>query len=161
MARREALRDVRTPWPELSCGDLVLYLDAAGAGWGATVVSEALVSYARHAGQISSDEVRFREDLAQLFDLYRFDEPATERLRRRRIADARLSLARTHLKASRLTDVRASVAAARAARRGPRTLLEGAALIALGKRPSLSRAVLGGWYAVRGVPRTAGGAGAG
>jgi glycosyltransferase involved in cell wall biosynthesis len=161
LARRQALHDVRSPWPRLSCGDMVVYLDAAQAGWGVAIVDQVLVSYARHAGQISSDEARFREDLAQLFELYRFDEPAAERLRRRRIADARLSLARTHLKAGAPADVRASVEQARAAQRSARTALEGAALLALSERPGLLRGVLSGWYAVRGVPRTAGGAGAG
>lgn len=152
VARRAALRDVRSPWPDLSCGDMVLYLDAALAGWGVASVDRVLVTYTRHADQISSAEARFRADLAQLFELYRFDDPVAERLRRRRVADALLSLGRTQLKQGRPAEVRASVARARGARRSTRTMLEGAALIELGARPRLLRAVMGGWYAVRGLP---------
>ncbi len=152
--RRAVLADVRRPWPHLSCGDMVLYLDAAVAGWGVAVVSEPLVSYTRHPGQLSADDLRFRDELAQLFELYRFEAPAVERLRRHRVATTRLSVARAQLKAGDAAAARASVARAQAAERTLRTRAEGAALRALGRRPRLLRAVLRGWYAVRGVPPT-------
>lgn len=153
--RREILSDVRDPWPELSCGDMVLYLDAASAGWGATVVGETLVTYARHPGQISAENVRFREDLARLFELYDFADPAVERLRRHRVAISRLSLARAQLKAGDVAQARASVARARRAERSRRTLLEAGALSTLGRWPGLLRVTLRAWYAVRGAPPTA------
>jgi glycosyltransferase involved in cell wall biosynthesis len=157
--RRTALADVRPSWPRLSCGDMVLYLDAAAAGWGAAILDAPLVSYARHAGQISSDESRFREDLARLFELYRFDDPSIERLRRYRVASSRLSIARTHLKDGRVTEVRADVRRARAAKRNLRTRFEGMALIAMSRRPRLLRATLRAWYAIGGIPPAAGQAG--
>jgi glycosyltransferase involved in cell wall biosynthesis len=153
--RRAILPDVRRPWPSLSCGDMVLYLDAAVAGWGVAVIDTALVHYARHPKQISADATGFREDLARLFELYRFDDPAVERLRRSRLGMSRLSAARAHLRTGRHRDVRANVADARAARPGARSCLEGAALIALSQRPTLLRATLGAWYVIRGVPATA------
>lgn len=154
--RREVLADVRSPWPPLSCGDMVLYLDAAAAGWGVAVVGEPLVAYVRHPGQLSADDTRFREDLAELFELYRFEQPAVERLRRHRVAGARLSVARAHLRAGRPDAARASVAQARDAERSRRTRVEGMALIGLSRRPQLLRAVLRAWYAIRGVPPTTG-----
>src|SRR6185312_14680818 len=152
--RREALADVRRPWPALSCGDMVLYLDAAAAGWGVAVVDEPLVAYVRHPQQISADEIVFRSDLAELLELYRFDDRAAERLRRRRVAAARLSSARAQLKAGDPAAARASIARARAVARTPRTQAEAALLSLLGRHPGLLRAVLRAWYLVRGVPPT-------
>ncbi len=152
--RRELLAAVRSPWPRLSCGDMVLYLDAALAGWGVASVDAPLVSYGRHPGQISADDTRFRRDLAALFELYRFRDPALERRRRARLAGSWLSIARSDLKGGRTGEARAGVARSRAARRGPRTLAEGAALNALGRSPALLGATLDAWYALRGVPAT-------
>ncbi len=152
--RREALADVRRPWPALSCGDMVLYLDAAAAGWGVAVVGEPLVAYARHPRQISADEVAFRSDLAELLELYRFDDRAAEQLRRRRVAAARLSSARAQLKSGDTTGARADVARARSIAPTPRTRAEAALLLLLSGRPRLLRAVLRAWYLVRGVPPT-------
>jgi hypothetical protein len=71
-----------------------------------------------------------------------------------------MSLARTYVKAGDPAGARANVAAARATRRDLRSSLEGAALIALAERPRLLAPVMSAWYALRGVPRTANGAGA-
>lgn len=152
--RRRALADVRSPWPALSCGDMVLYLDAALAGWGVAAVDDPLVSYRRHPEQISADDVHFRRDLAQLLGLYRFDDPAAERMRRRRLATTWLSIARSDLRAERPRSARTSIARARAAEKSPHILIEGLALAALSRCPPLLRLALRGWYAVRGVPPT-------
>lgn len=152
--RRQVLADVRRPWPRLSCGDMVLYLDAALAGWGVASIEVPLVSYVRHPGQISADDTRFRRDLATLFDLYRFDDPVIERLRRSRLASSWLSIARSDLRAGRANEARTSVARARASKRSSRTLAEGAALNALGRSPALLAASLDAWYGLRGVPAT-------
>jgi glycosyltransferase involved in cell wall biosynthesis len=153
--RREIFADVRRPWPALSCGDMVLYLDAALAGWGVASIDDPLVSYVRHPGQISADDTSFRRDLAALFELYRFGDPALERQRRTRLAGSWLSIARSDLKSGRRAEARAGVARARAARRGARTLAEGAALNALGRSPALLGVTLDAWYGLRGVPATA------
>jgi hypothetical protein len=152
--RREVLADVRSPWPQLSCGDMVLYLDAALAGWAVASIDTPLVSYARHPGQISADDTRFRRDLASLFELYRFDDPRLERQRRARLAGSWLSIARSDLRAGRPSEARVSIARARSAKHGLRTLVEGGALSALGRSPALLDATLGAWYALRGVPVT-------
>lgn len=152
--RRTILADVRNRWPPLSCGDMVLYLDAASAGWGVAVIDVPLVTYTRHPGQISAKDTQFREDLAQLLELYRFKDPTAERLRRHRLAMTRLSIARAHLKTGHPAKARASVAHARTAERSVRTQVEGMALLALGQRPSLLRATIRAWYAIRGVPPT-------
>jgi len=133
---------------------MVMYLDGAVAGWGVAVVDEPLVSYVRHPGQISAREIRFREDLARLLELYCFDDRATERLRRRRATSAWLSVARAQLKAGDTPAVRASVARADATLRAPRVRAEALALTALSERPRLLRAVLRAWYALRGTPPT-------
>jgi glycosyltransferase involved in cell wall biosynthesis len=152
--RRPVLAKTRRPWPDLSCGDMVLYLDAAMAGWGVTIVDDPLVAYSRHPGQLSAEDIRFREDLASLFELYRFEDPAVERLRLRRLSRTRLSIARAHLKAGRTAQVKADVESARAAERSTRGRLEGTALLFLGDHPSLLRMTLRAWYVVRGIPPT-------
>jgi glycosyltransferase involved in cell wall biosynthesis len=152
--RRAALADVRRPWPDLTCGDMVLYLDAALAGWAVVAVTEPLVAYVRHPDQVSAQELRFRTDLARVLELYRFGDTASERLRRQRVARAWLSVARAQLKAGEGLHARASVVSARAADDGPRTRAEAIALRALSHSPRLLRAVLRAWYAVRGMPPT-------
>jgi glycosyltransferase involved in cell wall biosynthesis len=152
--RRAILTDVRSPWPRLSCGDMVLYLDAAVSGWGVAAVDAALVSYARHPGQISADNLTFREDLADLFELYRFNDPVAERLRLHRLAISRLSMARAHLKADRMIDARVQVARALTAERSLQTCSEGLVLNTLGRRPRLLRASIRAWYFIRGIPPT-------
>jgi glycosyltransferase involved in cell wall biosynthesis len=152
--RRAVLADVRSPWPRLSCGDMVLYLDAALAGWGVAVVAEPLVAYVRHPGQISASELRFREDLARLLELYRFDDPAVERLRRRRAASAWLSVARARVKAGEADAARTALVHARGAGDDVRVRAETAALRTLSRRPRLLRLALRAWYAARGIPPT-------
>jgi len=152
--RRAVLGDVRSPWPRLSCADMVLYLDAALAGWGVAIVAEPLVAYVLHPGQISARELRFREDLARLLGLYRFDDPTVERLRRRRAASAWLSVARARVKAGDGEAARAALAHARAADDDMRVHAEATALRALSRRPRLLRLALCAWYGVRGVPPT-------
>jgi glycosyltransferase involved in cell wall biosynthesis len=156
VVRRTIIPAARLPMPELSCGDMAFFLDAAVAGWGLTVIGTALVLYTRHPDQLSAQEVRFREDLAALFASYHFKDPVAEQLRRRRLARSRLSIARAHLKGQRATQVRVSVAGARASDRDLRMDLEGMALLALSSRPRLLNAILRAWYAVRGQPPTMG-----
>jgi hypothetical protein len=153
--RRAILGDVRHPWPPLSCGDMVLYLDAAAAGWSVAVIDAAPVTYARHPGQISAQEIRFREDLAQLFELYRFSDPEVERLRLSRLVSSRLSLARAYLKAGNPACAQANVARARSVEHGSRARIEGMALTTLSRHPHMLRQCLRAWYAVRGLPATA------
>jgi glycosyltransferase involved in cell wall biosynthesis len=153
--RRTALADVRSPWPRLACGDMVLYLDMAAAGWGLAVTAEALVHYARHPDQISADDTRFREDLATLFELYRFADPQDERLRRHRVASTRLSVARADLRHGRGARARVNLRRALAAERGLRNCAEGIALLSLSLCPPLLRIVVRAWYRIRGTPLTA------
>jgi glycosyltransferase involved in cell wall biosynthesis len=155
--RREALESVRRPWPRLSCGDMVLYLDAAAAGWGVAAVAEPLVSYNRHPGQISADDTCFRRDLVRLFELCAFADPRAERIRRRRLARSRLSLARSDLRAGRLQEARESMRRARQADRRLRVKIEALLLGFLAGHPAALATATRAWYRVRGVPVTAAG----
>lgn len=152
--RRAALKAVRSPWPPLSCGDMVLYLDAAAAGWGVATVEDPLVAYVRHPGQISAAADGFRRDLAQLLGLYRFDDPTAERIRRRRLAGTWLSVARAELREGRSRPARAAVRRGLEAGPSAPRIAEGAVLTALALCPPLARLALRSWYAVRGVPAT-------
>jgi glycosyltransferase involved in cell wall biosynthesis len=153
--RRAVLVDVRRPWPPLSCGDMVLYLDAAVAGWSVAVIDAPPISYARHPGQISAEEIRFRKDLAQLFELYRFSDPEVEQLRLSRLVSSRLSLARAYLKAGNPRCAQANVIRARSVEHGLRARIEGMGLTTLSRHPHMLRQCLRAWYAVRGLPATA------
>jgi glycosyltransferase involved in cell wall biosynthesis len=111
--RREVWEQVRREWPDVVIGDLVLWLDAAQAGWAMHWLPEPRLVYRYHPEQISADEAAERHARVVVFSGYRFDEPEAERLRRARlgrahVASAGLALregdratARVHLRAVR------------------------------------------------------------
>jgi GT2 family glycosyltransferase len=148
--RSEVWEQVR-PLPDLLNADLVMHLRAAEAGWAFHYIDTPLMAYRVHAGQLTGREARFRGDLVQTWDLFEFDDPDCEALRRRFLADALIGRAATHLKAREADAARAAVRRARTLARhlGPRAAL----VAALANRPALAPVAAWGWRGVRHLRR--------
>jgi glycosyltransferase involved in cell wall biosynthesis len=152
MVRREVWDGRRQDWPALTCGDLALFVDAALAGWPLLYVDEPLVIYRMHPAQIGGDETGTRHDLVSLWDSYRFDDPATERLRRQKLAHWLVARAGAHLKEGRPAEADADLRRARELdrrRRGPREH----ALSLLAAHPALVPVAHRAWRRLRPRPR--------
>jgi hypothetical protein len=76
--------------------------------------------YRIHTGQLSSDDSRFREDNVTLWEMFSFDDPECERLRRTFLARSLLFLAASHIKHRRYAQ--ATATARKARRLGTRQL---------------------------------------
>jgi glycosyltransferase involved in cell wall biosynthesis len=112
-------------------GALHLWLRAAAAGWPFYYLDEPLVEYGMHDGQMSWVDARVNSQYAETLELFRFDDPESERLRRARLAEARLVQTGLHLRSGRL----------------------GKAVRDMRRARSISPGVIGarGWLAVSGV----------
>lgn len=85
--RREVWEAHEREMPDLPVGDVVMFIEAARSGWALQWVDEPLVRYRMHPGNAGAkEEARFRDALVQIFDSYRFDDPAHEAARRGRVA---------------------------------------------------------------------------
>jgi glycosyltransferase involved in cell wall biosynthesis len=89
--RREAWMSAR-PLPDTGAADLVLWGRIAEQGWAFRYVDRPLMVYERHSENYSR-ESRFRSEVVEALDALRFSDPAAEKLRRQRLADALLSRA--------------------------------------------------------------------
>jgi hypothetical protein len=87
--------------PGLS-GGLTLWLRAAAAGWPFYFLDEPLVEYGMHDSQMSWVDEDVSSRHARTLDLFRFEDPESERLRRARLAEARLVEAGLHLRGGRI-----------------------------------------------------------
>jgi hypothetical protein len=94
--RREVWEQV-SPLPDLQTSDVVMHLRAADAGWPFFYVDEPLMVYRRHHGQLSS-VMGFRDQGVGAWEMFEFDDPEAERLRRERLADALLARAAARLR---------------------------------------------------------------
>jgi glycosyltransferase involved in cell wall biosynthesis len=110
--RREVWERGRRVWPDVGIGDLVLWIDAARAGWPMYWVDVPLTYYHQHGGQIiAGDELRFAA--VAVLSEYRFDEdPEAEAGRRWRLARAHVGCAGADLRAGRIQTARAHLEAA-------------------------------------------------
>ena len=110
--RRAALAGNVRPWPDVSAGDLTMYLDAAVSGWSVHHCPEALVRYRVHDDQLSQQAVLLQTALVTVLGRYRFEERGHERQRVRRIASALVARGAAHLLAGDADRARRDVRAA-------------------------------------------------
>jgi len=146
LMRAEAWEATR-PLPDLCAADLVMHIRIAEAGWAFYYVDEPLMSYRVHAGQLSTQEQRTRDDLVTALSMFDFTDPECEHIRRRLLASAFLARAATNLKSGRPLAAQADVSAARALAR-PGTARE-AFVAAIGRHRRLQRPAVWSWQAVR------------
>jgi hypothetical protein len=134
-----------------------MWLRAAVAGWPFYYADRPLAVYALHADQMSwNDEAIPAKRIATL-ERFRFDDPACERLRRARLAEARLLQANVHLRHRRWRSAWLEIARARAVaprRLGVRGALElagvrGLVVRRLAGRPALLAAGAAVWQRLR------------
>jgi glycosyltransferase involved in cell wall biosynthesis len=97
------------PLPDLETSDVVMHVRAALAGYVFYYLDEPLMAYrSEHPDQLSARE-RFRLDVVAAWELFEFDDPECERLRRHWLAEALVSRAAMRLKRRRpqeaLTDL--------------------------------------------------------
>jgi glycosyltransferase involved in cell wall biosynthesis len=154
MVRREVWEGSRRAWPDLTCGDLALFVDAAVAGWPLLYLDEPLIIYRIHPAQIGVREARTRHDVVTLWDGYRFDDPVAESLRHQKVAQWLVARAGAHLKHGRSTEAKADLRRARELdprRRGPREH----ALSLLAAHPQLVPPAHRLWRRLRPRPRVA------
>jgi glycosyltransferase involved in cell wall biosynthesis len=114
MLRREVWDQGRDEWPDIAPADMVLFTDAAAAGWPFHYLDEPLAVYRRHAGQTSADALAHRGGKVELWDSYRFEDARHERIRRSELALWLRARAATHLRHGDGAAARRDAAAARA-----------------------------------------------
>jgi glycosyltransferase involved in cell wall biosynthesis len=112
LMRRRVWQAAR-PFPDLWTLDAAFYLRVAQAGFVFHYLDEPLMCYRVHAGQMSSDGQRFREDLVKLYDSLHFDDPECERIRRAHLARSLASMAASRLKHGRYPEAREAAMRAR------------------------------------------------
>lgn len=142
LMRAEVWEQVR-PLPDLLNADVVMHLRAAEAGWAFFYVDTPLMAYRVHAGQLTGQESRFRGDLVRAWDLFEFEDPEFEALRRRILASALIARAATHLKAGEGEQAKAT--AARACALAPKLSHRETVVAMLARNPSLAPPVVWAW----------------
>jgi glycosyltransferase involved in cell wall biosynthesis len=154
MIRRQVWEEGDQSWPDLVCGDLTLFVDAAVRGWPFYYLDEPLVVYRMHAGQTSSAEERQRGDVVAFWSRYRFEDAEAERLRRHKLARWLVARAGTRLKQGRSEDAAADLRRARELGTGGVRTRE-RALRVLAAHPALVPAAHRLWRRLRPAPPTA------
>jgi glycosyltransferase involved in cell wall biosynthesis len=101
------------PLLDHTLGAGTVWLRAAAAGWPFVYLDEPLMDYAIHPDQITWSRAASSRELGML-ERFRFADPGCERLRRQRLARARLRTAGVDLRAGRLRRARRGIRAARA-----------------------------------------------
>jgi hypothetical protein len=138
LMRREVWEQGEREYPldPSGVGDQTMWIRAALAGWAFHYVDEPLVAYRLHPAQLSwRPGIEARP--IRVYERFRFADRACERLRRGRLAEARLSLAGALLWRGRVGEARREIGHARRAMPGP---LGARGWLALsGIRPRLAR----------------------
>jgi GT2 family glycosyltransferase len=144
------------PLDPSAVGDLTMWIRAALAGWPFHYVDEPLAVYRLHRAQLS-----WRPEIAsrpiRVYERFSFDDPECERLRRARLAEARLAYAGLLLSRGRLREARREVARARSVMPGRMGARGWVALARLRPRvakvlaatPRLELTVLRAWRGLR------------
>jgi glycosyltransferase involved in cell wall biosynthesis len=112
LMRREVWEAIR-PLPDLLTADLYMHLRVAESGWSFYYVDRPLMVYRVHQGQLSSNEVPFREDNVRLWNYFQFVDSEAEVLRRRHLAGALVQRAASRAKQGQLDKAREDVSQAR------------------------------------------------
>ena len=139
LIRREAWEEGerRHPIRDDASVDMTVWMRTAEAGWSFHYIDERLVVYRVHPGQVSHEEGLIRERAVRVWSRFRFEDPVSERLRRRRVAEALLDRANLRMRQGRL---RAAGRDVRAARRiAPEGLGERGVVALLGARHAAAR----------------------
>jgi glycosyltransferase involved in cell wall biosynthesis len=121
LIRRAAWEDGerRHPLRDDTFADATMWMRAAEAGWAFHFVDDRLAVYAVHPGQTThGQQQHIRDRSVRLWQSFRFDDAESERLRRRRLAEALLIRANLHLRRRRIGSAARDVRAARAAAPG-------------------------------------------
>ena len=98
--------------------DWTVWLRAADAGWRFDYVDEPLAVYRLHPGQMSWNEALLPTRQIATLQAFRFEDPAAERLRRARLAEAHLKRLGANLRRGRVRGGMADLRAARSAAPG-------------------------------------------
>jgi GT2 family glycosyltransferase len=155
LMRTKVWEQVR-PLPDLLTADIVMQVRAALVGWHFSYIAEPLMAYRIHAGQLSSAEARFRDDNVKVWDLFEFDEPACEALRRRHLARALASRAATYLKVAQVKNAHTDLTRAMRLDRSCIGRRERVLMYLVG-HPALRAAAIASWrrsVVIRGFLRT-------
>jgi hypothetical protein len=144
------------PLDAAAVGDKTMWIRAALAGWPFHYLDEPLVAYSMHPEQLS-----WRPGIAtrpvKVYERFSFDDPECERLRRARLAEARLALASAHLWRGQIRNARLEIGRAREAAPGPLGIRGWLAVTGLRPRvaklaatnPRVLLAAIRGWSALR------------
>lgn len=111
---RAEVWDAVRPLPPLLTADVVFHVRAALQGWSFFYLDSPEMVYRVHEGQLSGDEERFRDDGVACWELFEFDDPECEALRRQHLAVSLRARAATRAKAMRTEDARADLDRVRA-----------------------------------------------
>lgn len=91
--RRAALQSNRRPWPNVISADITMFIDAVLCDWKVYHVSEPLVRYRIHDGQISANDLETRTALVAVWTGYKFSDDCFELGRKRVLAQCLISRA--------------------------------------------------------------------
>jgi glycosyltransferase involved in cell wall biosynthesis len=99
LMRREVWEHTERDFPleRGTIGDITIWLAAASGGWPFLYVDEPLAVWRQHAGQMTWSNAIPTRNIAT-FERFRFDDPAAERLRLARLAEARAARAGMELR---------------------------------------------------------------
>jgi glycosyltransferase involved in cell wall biosynthesis len=137
--RRDVWEAVR-PLPDILTADLVMHLRIVSAGYPIYYINRPLMTYAVHDTQQSYVSPKFRQDQVSAWESFAFDG-AAERLRRRQLARALVSVAAAQMSDDDVPAARESLRRARALGR-VNAGQKAAALSALASNAALTRKVL-------------------
>lgn len=133
---------------DISTTDTMIWIRAALGGWAFSYVPRKLVRYRVHDGQLSADELFFRDNTVALWERMTFERADAEALRRCRLAEALVDRAATKVKEGRGRSAREDLRRARriapAAERRRRS-----SLAVLAAHPALGRAAHVAWTRLR------------
>ena len=87
LMRREVWSETR-PLPNLITPEYVIFIRAAIAHWSFQYIDDPLMIYAVHPEQLSNTGHQIREDFVEFWEMFEFDDPRCEALRRRHLAHA-------------------------------------------------------------------------
>jgi glycosyltransferase involved in cell wall biosynthesis len=113
-------RDGRAPIPPGGVGMELVWLRAASNGWPFYYVDEPLAISRFSRDQVSVSDAELPTRQIATYGAFRFEDPASERLRRARVAEFLLARAHVRLRRRRFRDARADIARANAT--SPRAL---------------------------------------